>query len=371
MVDVKAFYESLQDQGISFFTGVPDSLLKNFCAYLTDHSSQHVIAANEGNSIALAAGYYLATGNPSLVYMQNSGIGNAVNPLLSLTDPEVYSIPMVLLIGWRGEPGKKDEPQHKKQGAIITDLLDTMDIPYKVLDAEEKDADALISSLVEISKKESKPVAIVVRKGAFGSYKLQKDVVTDYDMNREEAIEVILDYLEGYKIVSTTGKTSREVFELREARNEGHNMDFLTVGSMGHSSQIALGIALARPEQKVCCLDGDGAALMQMGGMGIIGQSDVQNYLHILVNNGAHDSVGGQPTIGFEIDFGSIAKACGYDTIISVNNKKDLLEQLKTISSFKGKTLVEVKVNKGAREDLGRPTTTPIQNRDGFMKSFK
>ena len=267
MLDCAATYSLIRDQGLRFFTGVPDSLLKDFCAYVSEHASSddHVIAANEGNATALALGHFLGTGEPAVVYMQNSGTGNAVNPLLSLADPEVYSIPMLLVIGWRGEPGVKDEPQHVKQGRRMTELLDSMELPWFLLPREMADADRVISEAVQTMRQRMGPVAILVRTKTFKPYKLTSEIVTTFPMNREAAVKIIVRQLgQDDLIVSTTGKTSRELYEYRMAQDsECH--DFLTVGGMGHTASIAMGLARARPDQLVVCLDGDGSLIMHMG----------------------------------------------------------------------------------------------------------
>lgn len=370
MVDAGKFVKSLKNGGVDFFTGVPDSLLKSFCAYLTDNcGDNHVIAANEGGAVGLASGHYLATGKPALVYMQNSGQGNAVNPLASLADPDVYSIPMVLLIGWRGEPGVKDEPQHVKQGKVTISLFETLGIPTEILPDEESAALALARRMVDLAKSESRPVAIVVRKGLFAEYKLQNKEDDISDLKREAAIEAILRALpEDAVVVSTTGMISREVYETRERLRQGHERDFLTVGSMGHAIMIALGIAKAQPERKIVCLDGDGASIMHLGNMAIAGQSRCGNLTHIVLNNSAHDSVGGQPTVGGRIDLPAIAAACGYDVHSATGLENSLplcVSALKT--STDKPSFVEIKVAKGARKDLGRPKEPPQVNKALFM----
>jgi len=367
MISPKNFYETLKENGIDFFTGVPDSLLKDFCAYIADNTSneKNIIAANEGNAIALAAGYHLATGKIGLVYMQNSGLGNTVNPLTSLVDKEVYSIPMLLLIGWRGEPGVKDEPQHVKMGKTTLEILDVLRIPYKILD---NDFEKIITEAKNHFEGNKTPFAIVVRKNSFEKYELKNKKETSFELNREEALKIIVPLLNQKDIVvSTTGKTSRELFELREANKQGHEKDFLTVGSMGHSSSIALGIALEKPNRTVYCFDGDGALIMHMGVLSIIGQLKLKNFKHIVFNNFAHDSVGGQPTSSYNINIPEIAKANGYKEAFSVKTNKDIENKIKKIKESVGPVLLEIKVNKGARKDLGRPTTTPIQNKKDFM----
>lgn len=372
MIRPEFFIEKLRENGIDCYAGVPDSLLKNICAYITDHcDEQHnIIAANEGAAVGIAAGHYLATGKPACVYMQNSGEGNIINPLASLTDQEVYNIPVLLLIGWRGRPGVHDEPQHVKQGKVTTGLLNVMGVNYEVLSKEEDKAAKQIDKAAKaLANKEV--FALVIEKDTFEDYKLQNVEVNDLSMGREEAIQTVAAAL-GEKdcIVSTTGMISRELFEYRAAMKQGHERDFLTVGSMGHASQIALGIALAQPERRVWCFDGDGAAIMHMGSMAIVANKAPKNYVHVVFNNGAHDSVGGQPTVGLKIDMPRIARAVGYPHTYSVCIKDDLLDVLKDISND-GPSLIEIKVKKGNRKDLGRPTTTPIQNKEALMNFLK
>ena len=373
MIRPEFFIEALREKGIDCFAGVPDSLLKNICAYITDHfdSAHNIIAANEGAAVGLAAGHYLATGQPACVYMQNSGEGNIINPLASLTDQEVYNIPVLLLIGWRGRPGVHDEPQHVKQGKVTTGLLNVMGVNYEVLSKEEDKAAKQIDKAAKaLANKEV--FALVIEKDTFEDYKLQNVEVNDLTMSREEAIQTVAAAL-GEKdcIVSTTGMISRELFEYRAAMNQGHERDFLTVGSMGHASQIALGIALSQPERRVWCFDGDGAAIMHMGSMAIVANKAPKNYVHVVFNNGAHDSVGGQPTVGLKIALPAVAKAVGYKACYTVETKDYLVELLNKVKATDGPVLLEVKVKKGNRKDLGRPTTTPIQNKEALMDFLK
>lgn len=368
MIRPQFFIEKLQNAGLDFFAGVPDSLLKNMCAYITDHFDEkhNVIAANEGAAIGLAAGHFLATGRAAVVYMQNSGQGNTINPLASLTDGEVYNIPVLLIIGWRGRPGVHDEPQHAKQGKITTGLLNVMGINYEVLQKEESKASSQIDkALAAISRGET--FALVIEKDTFDEYRMKQDETGELTLSREKAIQTVAEALNPDDcVVSTTGMISRELFEHREAQHEGHERDFLTVGSMGHASQIALGIALAQPNRHVWCFDGDGASIMHMGSMAIIADKRPSNFTHVVFNNGAHDSVGGQPTVGLKIDLCAVALAVGYKAAYSLAS----LDELKTLipKLGEGPILMEIRVKKGNRKDLGRPTTTPIQNRDAFMK---
>lgn len=372
MIDVKSFYDSLIKREINFFTGVPDSLLKDICAYIADHSKpeNNVITANEGGAIALGAGYHLATNKVPLIYMQNSGIGNAINPLLSLVDKEVYSIPMILMVGWRGEPGVKDEPQHIKQGRVLLEMFNSIEIPYLIIDKDsdfDKSIDELYNKAIDLSG----PVALIVKKGAFSTYQLANNEKENWEMSREEALSEILQYIpKDAVIVSTTGMLSRELFEIRERRDQSHQTDFLTVGSMGHSLQIASGIALSKPNKMVYCLDGDGAAIMHLGNYAVAGSLKLPNLRVIVFNNEAHDSVGGQRTVGGEIKFGAIATASNMTDFGVVKRKHEISEKLMADFNKNGSvSFLEVKIKKGARKDLGRPTSSPVENKNS-LKEF-
>ena len=371
MLSPKIFIESLAAKGIDFFAGVPDSLLKNVCAFISDtlDDRHNIIAANEGAAVGLAAGHYLATGHIPCVYMQNSGEGNAINPLASLTDKEVYGIPVLLVIGWRGEPGVHDEPQHVKQGKITLPLLDAMGIRHEILSQDETEFRSQLDGAVRHMSETGEAFAFIVRKNTFEPYTLQRHVVNEYPLSREEAIQKVAASLSAKDvIVSTTGMISRELFEYRTAQGQGHERDFLTVGSMGHASQIALGIALEKTDRRVWCFDGDGAALMHLGSVAIIADKAPENFVHVIFNNGAHDSVGGQPTVGLKVNLAGIAKAAGYKDAVSVTTSEDLGSALKALKTMRGPVLLEVRVHRGNRKDLGRPTTTPIQNRDALME---
>ncbi len=374
MIQPERFYQALASEDITFYAGVPDSLLKNLCAYITDHADprNNIIAANEGGAVGLAAGYHLATGRIPAVYMQNSGEGNVVNPLMSLTDSDVYHIPVLLIIGWRGEPGVHDEPQHVKQGKVTLPLLDAMGIEHATLADDEDEAMGQVRHAAERMRATGEAYALVIRKGTFAPYKLQHTVADESQLTREQAIQMVAGAMGSRAVaVSTTGKISRELFEYRAAEHQGHERDFLTVGSMGHASQIALGIALHQPDRPVYCFDGDGAVLMHMGALAISGSMRPANFYHILFNNGVHDSVGGQPTVGYQVDLPEVAAACGYKTALSVDNADDLAEVLQDLADNETPLFLEIKVKKGAREDLGRPTTTPVENKRALMDFLK
>lgn len=358
----------------SFFTGVPDSQLKPLCNYLMAKygiSENHIIAANEGNAVALAAGYHLATGEVPVVYMQNSGIGNIINPVASLMNDKVYGIPCIFIVGWRGEPGVHDEPQHIFQGEVTVKLLEDMDISTFIISKEttQKELDDKMQEFENLLSK-GKQVAFVVRKNA-----LEFDGKIKYEnsntMVREEIIRHITDVTGEDIIVSTTGKASRELFEIRENKKQTHEYDFLTVGSMGHTSSIALGIAVIKKDRKIWIIDGDGAALMHLGGMAVLGANSPENIVHIVINNSAHETVGGMPTVAQKLDFIQIAKGCGYKNAVSVDNFEDLDSALENAKNLKELSFIEVKCSIGARDDLGRPTTTAKENKENFVKYLR
>lgn len=369
MIAPPLFFDLLSQGGITFFTGVPDSLLKDFCAYIEERvpHQNHIIAANEGNAVALAAGYHLATGKIGLVYLQNSGLGNCLNPLTSLTDPEVYSIPLLLLIGWRAEPGVPDEPQHKKMGRVMLPLLDSIEVPGRILAPSWPEAEQDIQEAITYMNKEQAPYALIVKADTFESYPLQKNQQTHFPLNREQALRLIVSQLDDKDIVvSTTGKTSRELFELREELRQGHERDFLTVGSMGHASSIALAVALQKPERNIYCLDGDGAAIMHLGALATIGKARPPNFKHILINNFAHDSVGGQPTAADTINFPTLALANGYAAAFSAETEEEIKNGLEKMKRTKGPALLEIRCRTGARPNLGRPHRSPQENKQDF-----
>ena len=365
------FHSGLKSYGIEFFCGVPDSLLAPVLAYITDNEAadSHIITANEGAAVAMAAGYYMATSKPALVYLQNSGLGNCVNPLTSITDAQVYNIPLLMMIGWRGEPNTKDEPQHVKQGQITIEQLELLGIDYAILPKDIDKANNVIEHATKLMSQTKRPFALVVQKGCFEPYKLQKKAEKKYEMQREDAIKIIIDALSEHDIVvSTTGKTSRELFEYRKEKNTGHARDFLTVGAMGHASHIALGIAIQKPARNVICIDGDGAALMHLGSLPVGAAIACKNFKHIIINNAAHDSVGGQQTVAKHVHFHKLAKALGYQQSFLAEDSTTLSKILPTFLNTNTCNLLEIKTNIGARSDLGRPTTTPIENKIKFME---
>lgn len=374
MLNQDKVFNILNENGVKFFTGVPDSYLNGFCNHLINNfsTSDNIIAANEGNAIAIASGHYLATGEIPLVYMQNSGMGNAVNPLVSLADKNVYSIPMLLLIGWRGQPDTGDWAQHKLQGEITTRLLELMHIPYTILEDDNSAFDSVIKTAVSYAKNNRTPYALIAPKGVMAGEKgNNKD--NAYPLSREEAIEIILDNMPQNTVYSaTTGRATRELFFLRERRNEGKQCDFLNIGSMGHASSVALGIAQAKPDRKVVCLDGDCAAMMHLGAFTTVSKVNVPNFLHIVLNNGAHESVGGQPSAGFLIDFTEIARASGYNTVEkAATNKQELIAALNVLKNSDKAAFVEVRIHKGLNGKLPPLDFSHRQAIDALINELK
>lgn len=357
---------------VDFYTGVPDSLLKPLCNYLMDtygiDSGHHMIAANEGNCVALAAGFHLATGKVPAVYMQNSGEGNIINPVASLLNDKVYAIPMIFIVGWRGEPGVHDEPQHIYQGEVTIKLLEDMDVATYVITKETTEEE--LRDQMQVFRQmlaKGKDVAFVVKKGAF-SFEKKVKYTNNNHMQREEIVEHIVNVSGEDPVLSTTGKASRELFEIRERNGQSHKYDFLTVGSMGHTSSIALGVALQKPDKKIWCIDGDGAMLMHMGAMAVIGANRPSNLIHVVINNGAHETVGGLPTVASELDLVKMAEACGYPYAVRVKDFEQLDKELQAAKQRNTLTLIEAECAIGAREDLGRPTAAALVNKENFMK---
>ena len=372
MLNPENFYENLKKLDIKFFAGVPDSLLKQICACFSDKESEnHIISANEGNAIALAAGYHLATKKLPLVYMQNSGLGNAVNPIVSLASDAVYSIPILLMIGWRGQPGVKDEPQHVVQGSITEETLNILGIEYEILSLDENEAKIQINDLSMKAMRENRPKAFLVIENTFKDYKYDSKITTNSTMTREEALEVVLENInENAYVFSTTGKTSREVFELREKREETHNRDFLTVGSMGHTSSIALAFSLYNKRDTIC-IDGDGALIMHLGSLAINSVYSKNNFKYILMNNYAHESVGGQKTVADKINFVKVFEAFGFDNYKQVSTIKELKEVILSNEFIENNYALEILVKIGTRKDLGRPTIPPLNGKSNLMDTIK
>ena len=375
MLSCEKLYQTFKKEELTFFTGVPDSTFKDWMKFLADNHNnglQNIVAANECEAVAVSSGYHLATGKIPVVYMQNSGLGKTVNPLTSLADPEVYSIPMLLMIGWRGEPGKKDEPQHRKMGRITKGLLDTLEIPYSILPEYQKEAEEIIQKAKKIAISNNTPYALIIKKGLFEEYTQKNKLKQNYELTREDAIKRIVNSLNGNEVIfSTTGKASRELFEHRENKGEGHEKDFLTVGSMGCTASVALGAALQKPDKKFIVFDGDGAVIMQEGALSTIGHYNPKNIYHIIFDNESYGSTGGQPTTSTTVDFVQLALANNYQGARKVETELELNSALEDMLAKKGPQLMVVKVKKGARKDLGRPTTTPIENKEALMKFLK
>lgn len=372
MISPVDFSKKLNQLEFDTAVGVPDSTFKGLISYFSSQTAfTHVTAANECEAMGIAAGYYLGHCKPALVYMQNSGFCKTLNPYTSLLAPDAYALPAVMLVGWRGEPGKKDEPQHKMMGRILPQLLTVMELDYTVL--EETMWENQLAEARQKTMENEKPYVMLIKKGLFEDFKIPgREKKHGKALTREQALNIIVDNTsENAVFISTTGKTSRELFEIRARKKQHHGKDFYTVGSMGCASSIAFGLGLAPSEKKIFILDGDGAALMQLGTMATIGHHKNNRLKHILVDNNAHESTGGQPTVSSSVDFPAVARACGYDDVQSVDNKEDLEKSLQNLENNEKLSLLVVKVKKGSRPDLGRPTTTPKENRDAFTRNFR
>lgn len=375
MIDLEKVYSTMKRSGVEFISGVPDTLLNDFCLGLENHWSKahHVLAANEGNAIALASGYHLATNSVPVVYMQNSGMGNALNPLISLTDKTVYSIPMVLVIGWRGEPGSGDWPQHQLQGELSPILLDDLKIPYRILDENEEASLTSIQWSINEAKKLSQPVALLVKKNV-----LAKKEKSGFDqssqlhtMSREEAITEIVNSMPSDALfVASTGRITRELHAIRDSLGHSHEFDFLNVGAMGHAISIAAGMAIANPKKMVVCLDGDAASLMHMGSMPITANLKLSNLIHVVLNNGAHESVGGQQSVAYKANLTGIAKSSGYTTLDEYVFCSETLKQgLSTLSNASAPAFLEVRIKKGMRSDMPILKADTIALKNQFVQS--
>lgn len=369
MIRASEVFKQIEKMGIEVVAGVPDSTLKHFCDGLQTYNGRfrHCVAANEGAAVGIAIGTYLASGKPACIYMQNSGIGNTVNPIVSLAHRDVYGIPMLFIVGWRGEPGTKDEPQHVFQGRVTCQMFDTLEIPYAVIDAQTTAAEfENICGQCETAFKDGKQFAIIVKRGTFlpeTKYIWNNENI----LNRERVLRCILENVprDGI-IVSTTGKISRELYEQCSSLYGNHDALFMTVGGMGHASMIAYGIAINKPTRQVICIDGDGAALMHMGAIAFIASQAPENFIHIVINNMAHESVGAMPTGCQNINFAMLAKAAGYVEAQRFANETDLRDMQDKLRKA-GPILYEIMVSLDSREDLGRPKENASENAASFI----
>lgn len=376
MIDPARFVGNLREQGVTMYTGVPDSLLKQLGSHIMAvlPREQHVIAANEGGAVAIAMGHYLRTGSPAAVYLQNSGIGNTINPLVSLADPDVYGIPMLVIVGWRGQPGVKDEPQHIKQGRVMEALLDAIELPWSVLPRDPGAAETTTAEAVKVAIDRSSPYVVLVERDTFSDANGSLPPVSAMDglASREDALISMADAVGSEAIiVSTTGMLSRELFEHRERTGKSGERDFLTVGGMGHASSIALGIAMRETEREVWCFDGDGALLMHLGGLAVIADHAPPTFFHVIFNNGVHDSVGGQPTSVNVVDVAATARALGYRHASSTNDLAMVSDAVAELRRHGGPALLELKVRPGNRPGIGRPTRTPAESKRAFMTALR
>jgi phosphonopyruvate decarboxylase len=362
-------YDPLVANGVDYFCGVPDTITGPFSHLLEDHAKdRHVITANEGNAIGLAIGYHIATGKIPVVYMQNSGLSNAVDPLASLADRSVLSTPMLLLVGWRGQPGRHDESHHARQGIMTPGLLQSLEIPFDTLSRDSSEASLQVNQMTNNAGDQNRPHALLIEQGSFAEYSSDVGAYENHPMSREKAVGAIVDALDETAIVvASIGKLSRELFEYRQKKEQDPSKDLLVVGGMGHASSIALGIAGQKPEKKIFCFDGDGSVLMHLGALATIGNLGPGNFYHMVFNNGVHDSVGGQPITAPNVDLPAIARACGYRYATAQNDPQIVTNEVVKIQQDAGPALLEVKVQPGARTNLTRPTISPAKNKELLM----
>ena len=366
MIELKNFFDFLKRKNISFFTGVPDSILKEFSIYIKKNKINHIATTNEGSAVALATGYHLSKNKIPAIYLQNSGFANSINPLVSVLHKKVYSIPSLLIIGWRGFPGSKDEPQHLTKGLITKNLLKLLGIKFCVLKNKNDFKD--LSNLIDYSKKNKTPIACLVKKNTFNKnkkiHKLKKEKINC--VKRDHFIRELLGSIKkNTKIISTTGYISRELFRKSSEIQKKNN--FYVVGGMGHCSMIALGYSLFT-NKKVLCLDGDGSMLMHFGSLFTIGQYSKKNFKYILLNNNSHESVGGQETYLQNINLKKIVKELKFDNYYLIRNSKELKSKLKFFLNSKKRSFLEVKMSKfNENHLLGRPKNF-IEIKNNFMK---
>ncbi len=372
MIQPASLYDFLQKKGVRFYTGVPDSLLKSFLTYVQEKAGvdEHIITANEGLAMGLATGHYFSTGAVPLVYLQNSGLGNIINPLTSLADKEMYAVPMILLIGWRGKPGTQDEPQHLKMGRITRTMLEALEIPVYELIGNEEKSFSIIEESIKLALNQKTPVALLVPDGIFHKYELTA-AKSRYTLQREKVIAQIIERCNGDEIiVCTTGKIGREFYEQNIKAGNKISKYFLSVGAMGHANHIGLGLRLSS-KSRVIMLDGDGALLMHMGALPAIAQHAGTDFMHIIINNGGHESVGGQPTGAFKIDFSQLGESCGYKKTVEIRYGKELKEWLAKSFDERTSSLVEIRTSLVSRNDLGRPSGKPEDWKNNLMKALK
>jgi phosphonopyruvate decarboxylase len=352
--------------GVRFATGVPDSLLAPLCDQVDDRRSiQHIIAASEGSALALGGGHYLATGQRPLIYMQNSGLPNAINPYLSMCHPSAYAIPSIWVIGWRGEPGVPDEPQHRAIGAATEGLLALLNVPVFML--RSGDADELDRLEAWMQDREQGTVAVLVSARAVDADRRAPRRLEARPLKRREVLEHLVTGLdEEDTIFAGIGHVGRELLAVRGGAPTEFAGDLLCVGGMGHASQFALGFALARPERRVWCLDGDGAFTMHMGACSWLTRHPEQRFIHVLFDNGVHASVGGQPVCGQAVDFGRIAGALGYQHIERVSTLPAAQAALDQARARRAPTFLWCMVDERSASGLPRPRLELAARRELF-----
>ena len=366
MIEVKSLINLLKKNNSNFYTGVPDSVLKELSFALRNKGTKnHIIATNEGSAVSLGIGNYLSTKKVPCIYMQNSGLSNALNPLISIAHEKVYSIPLILIIGWRGSPKIKDEPQHNVKGQITESLLKLLNINYTIIRtiADLKKFDKQIKS----AKKKNSIVACLIEQGTLEKTKQINKKKDFYKLDKELFLKTLLESLEkNTKIISSTGYNSRELMFLRNKYKIQNSRDFYMVGGMGHSSSVALGYSLST-KKKTICVDGDGSLLMHLGSIKTVGTFAKNNFKYILLNNNSHDSVGGQNTYADDINFKNLSKSLGFKKFYLIKNDRNLKKNIQKFLKDKNLCFLEVKVSNSKIKNLPRPTNL-IKIKKLFMK---
>ena len=366
MIKVESLVKILKRNKSTFFTGVPDSVLKELSYTLQNKDKkEHIIATNEGTAVSIGIGHYLSTKEVPCVYMQNSGLSNALNPLLSIAHEKVYAIPLILIIGWRGSPRIKDEPQHNVKGKITESILKLLNIKYTIL-RSINDLDKF-EKQIKFSKKKNSIVACLIEQGTLEKIDRIKKNSDFYKLNKELFLKTLLQSLDkNTKVISSTGYNSRELMHIRSKYKIIKTKDFYMVGGMGHTSSVALGYSLTS-KKKIICIDGDGSFLMHLGAIKTAGTFANKNFKYILLNNNSHDSVGGQNTYANNINFEKLSKSLGFKKFYSIKNDKNLKKTIKTFLSDDTLSFLEVKVSNSKIKNLPRPTDL-IKIKNEFMK---
>ena len=366
MIKIDSLINVLKKNDINFFTGIPDSILIELSRFLQNKNKRkHIRATSEGSAISIGIGHYLSTKQVPCIYMQNSGLSNALNPLISITSKKVYNIPLVLIIGWRGSPRVKDEPQHNVKGKITESILKLLNIKYTIVRSGNDLSQ--FNKIVKNAKKNNNIAACLIEQGTIKKIKKTYNKKNFYKLNKELFLKTLLETLEkNSKVISSTGYNSRELMYLRNKYKLINTKDFYMVGGMGHTASVALGYSLST-KKKTICIDGDGSFLMHLGSIKTAGTFANNNFKYILLNNNSHDSVGGQNTYANNIDFEKLSKSLGFKKFYKIKNNKNLKQNIKRFLKGNNLNFLEVKITNSKIKNLPRPNDL-IKIKNLFMK---